>query len=93
MYRCESGSVCCRAFDPLETCSGSHPSFQPSETYSFRPIRISLPSPPIFTADTDEAVHFVQSEAVQAFRFQAVYGSEVKSSTSVPLFGSVMDGG
>ncbi|EIM25624.1 hypothetical protein MicloDRAFT_00063510 [Microvirga lotononidis] len=31
--------------------------------------------------DTDEAVHFVQSEAVQAFRFQAVHGSEVKSST------------
>jgi hypothetical protein len=31
--------------------------------------------------DTDEAVHLVQSEAVQAFRFQAVHGSEVKSST------------
>jgi hypothetical protein len=43
--------------------------------------------------DTDEAVHFVQSEAVQAFRFQAVHGSEVKSSTLAPLFGSLMDGG
>src|SRR3954447_24568870 len=28
--------------------------------------------------DTDEGVHFVQSEAVQAFRFQAVHGSEVE---------------
>ncbi|WP_414476151.1 transposase [Microvirga sp. M2] len=44
-------------------------------------------------ADSDEAVHFLQSEAVQAFRFQAVHGSEVKSSTLVPISGSVMDGG
>jgi hypothetical protein len=35
----------------------------------------------VHTEDTDEAVHLVQSEAVQAFRFQAVHGSEVKSST------------
>jgi hypothetical protein len=48
---------------------------------------------PALIEDTDEAVHFVQSEAVQAFRFQAVHGSEVKSSTLAPLFGSLMDGG
>ncbi|WP_404294912.1 transposase (plasmid) [Microvirga sp. RSM25] len=34
-----------------------------------------------YAEDTDEAVHLVQSEVVQAFRFQAVHGSEVKSST------------
>lgn len=52
-----------------------------------------LPLTHEFIADSDEAVHFLQSEAAQAFRFQAVHGSEVKSSNLVPISGSVMDGG
>ena len=50
-----------------------------------RPVLARLAIVSVYSAglaeDTDEAVHFVQSEAVQAFRFQAVHGSEVKSST------------